>query len=682
MEVHAGGLIEMPITGVTLYDNGYAVFQREAVIQGNGSIDLYFPSDQMKAVLESLIFLDKAEKNVGNIAYETTKPTANIKISEDYPLVGLLKSLVGSLLSVQVVGAQGLETVEGRILGIDQLLDVDTKVPSDHVSLLLEGGKMRALSLRSVHSFHALDSQVQKDLGFSLDLFRSHGLDGMQKLSVFFSDVGSPQKLVARYGFKVNEWKSSYRVTFSDHPTIFHLEGLAVVENTLDEDWNNINLVVVVGAPPLDSESTSDQGSMELLVKTLDGSQIRVRVNPKDSILSLKGKVGKKKGLGIFSFKLMFSGKPLEEGRLISDYTIANQSVVQMEAQSSSGTVLADNSSSKFVMAAVHNLSFYPISIRVTAKRKQKAIVPLLRTEVEGQKVVLFDETIRQGNPLCAFLFENKTGRTLEGGSLQISSDVVFLGHAVIPTIHVGDESPPIPYAVELGCEVVKSKESTYFDPHEVTIADGVLKLYRIQRYTTSYKIKNRTESELDFILNHLFYENGSLVQDHKNEEEEPVDITDRFYQFRFKVQPKDEKKVFRVIEHSDSYVDYPLRTLPSDTASTWYTKKYLDAPTEQSLRETFSLRNDITSIEKQIYEKESEVREATSAQEQLRSNIAALEHNQKDAAKYIKSLGTEQDKLDGLRLEIKASQSRKKDLERKLSTMIDAMKMSKKIPK
>ena len=214
---------------------------------------------------------------------------------------------------------------------------------------------------------------MQKDLGFSLDLFRSRGLDGMQKLSVFFSDVGSPQKLVARYGFKVNEWKSSYRVTFSDHPTIFHLEGLAVVENTLDEDWNNVNLVVVVGAPPLDSESTSDQGSMELLVKTLDGSQIRVCVNPKHSILSLKAKVGKKKGLGIFSFKLMFSGKPLEEGRLISDYTIANQSVVQMEAQSSSGTVLADNSSSKFVMAALHNLSFYPISIRVTAKRKQKA---------------------------------------------------------------------------------------------------------------------------------------------------------------------------------------------------------------------------------------------------------------------------------------------------------------------
>ena len=672
----------MPIKGVTLYDNGYAVFQREAIIQGDGSIDLYFPSDQMKAVLESLVFLDEAERKVGNIAYETTKPTANIQIHEDEPLVGLLRSLVGSLLSVQVVGAQGLETVEGRILGIDQLLDVDTKDRTHHVSLLLEGGKMRALSMKRIHSFHALDSQVQKDLSFSLDLFRSRGLDSMQKLSVFFSDVASPQKLVARYGFRVSEWKSSYRIIFSDHPAKFHLEGLAIVENTLHEDWNSINLVLVVGAPPLDSEGTTDQGSMEILVKTLDGSQIRVRVNPKDSVFSLKAKIGIKKGMGIFDFKLMFSGKPLEEGRLLSDYTIANQSVVQMESSSSSGTQQAESTATKFVMAAQHNLSFYPIRIHVTAKRKQKAIVPLLQTEVEGQQVVLFDETIRQGNPLCAILFENKTHRTLEGGSLHISSENAFLGHGILPTIHDGDESPPIPYAVELGCEVVKGKESVYLPPHEVTIADGVLKLYRIQRHTTTYKIKNRTKNELDFILNHLFYENGNLVQDTKvtNEEQEPVDITDRFYQFRFKVLPMDEKKAFKIVEHCDSFVDHPLRNLASDTANSWISNKYLDDATEHTLKETFLLRNEITSLEKRIYDKESEVREVTSSQEQLRSNISALEHNQKDAAKYIRSLAQEQDKLEGLRGDIKTSQLKKKELEKKLCGMVESMKLSKKL--
>ena len=43
------------------------------------------------------------------------------------------------------------------------------------------------------------------------------------------------------------------------------------------------------------------------------------------------------------------------------------------------------------------NLSFYCISMPVTAKRKQTAIVPLLQSEMVGQKVVLYDGTIRCG---------------------------------------------------------------------------------------------------------------------------------------------------------------------------------------------------------------------------------------------------------------------------------------------
>eukprot|EP00118_Oscarella_pearsei_P009240 m.52157 g.52157 ORF g.52157 m.52157 type:complete len:53 (+) comp34188_c0_seq1:1173-1331(+) len=46
-------------------------------------------------------------------------------------------------------------------------------------------------------------------------------------------------------------------------------------------------------------------------------------------------------------------------------------------------------------MAAEDNLSFYPIALPVTVKRKQSAIVPLLQTELVGHKVVLYDETIR-----------------------------------------------------------------------------------------------------------------------------------------------------------------------------------------------------------------------------------------------------------------------------------------------
>ena len=168
----------MPITGVTLYDNGYAVFERETTVQGHGSIDLYFSSRNMPNVLESLHFLGEGGKKVGNISYEATKPTASINLDQREPLVGLIRSLVGGLISVQYMAENGLETIEGRILGVDEKLqDPETKTKMEHVSILLEGGVMRTLPIKSIHSFHIPESQVQQDLAFSLDLVRNRSKD-------------------------------------------------------------------------------------------------------------------------------------------------------------------------------------------------------------------------------------------------------------------------------------------------------------------------------------------------------------------------------------------------------------------------------------------------------------------------------------------------------------------------
>ena len=293
----------MAITGVTLYDNGYAVFQREATVQGHGSINLYFTPEQMKSVLESLQFLGDVGKKVGNIAYEATKPEASITLKSSEPLVGLLRSLVGRLISVQVMTttSEGLETIDGRILGVDEKLhELDSKTRMEHVSLLLEGGVMRTMPVKSIHSFHILEAQVQQDLAFSLEQDRSKA--AVQKLSVFFSDVETSQKLIARYGFSVNEWKSSYRMRLSDHPTLFQLDGLAIIENTLDEDWNEVNLTLVVGAPAIEKPSPGvDSGVWTIFIKAVDGTTFSIKVNPKDSMLNLKGKIAKKQSLNFIT---------------------------------------------------------------------------------------------------------------------------------------------------------------------------------------------------------------------------------------------------------------------------------------------------------------------------------------------------------------------------------------------
>ena len=52
----SGAAVDMPVRAVALYNNGYGVFERKAVVSGRGSIELYFREADMKDVLQSLTF--------------------------------------------------------------------------------------------------------------------------------------------------------------------------------------------------------------------------------------------------------------------------------------------------------------------------------------------------------------------------------------------------------------------------------------------------------------------------------------------------------------------------------------------------------------------------------------------------------------------------------------------------
>ena len=320
---------------VTLYDNGYAVFEQEATILGCGSLDLFFSSTHMQSVLDSIQFLGEGSSKVHTIAYEVTKPTASIDLQSDNPLVNLLKSLVGRLISFVFISKNGAdEKAEGKLLGVDEIILSGSDYEKvSHVSILTEGKKVITVPIQSCHSFNIMESQAHDDIAFSLDLKCNSSANDLQKLSVFYSYTSTPLQLRVRYSFHVKEWTSSYRMRQSDHPNLFHLEGLAIIENTLDEDWNDVRLTLVVGAPTVERSdvTTMDEGMWQLKIKSLTGPYVTVRANPKDSIIAVKSKVAKKLCVPLGSFCLRFSGKPIGEGRVLSDYPIDNHTLLHME---------------------------------------------------------------------------------------------------------------------------------------------------------------------------------------------------------------------------------------------------------------------------------------------------------------------------------------------------------------
>jgi len=680
----------MPIRRVVLYDNGYAIFEREATVVGKGHIDLFYKQDLVQSVLQSLRFSGPAAGKVGNIAYEVTKPTANVEINSQNPLADLLRKLKGNQIRLVCVSEDNArEEIIGRVLGVDKDLCTspsDSKLPP-HVTILADSTTIRSIPIHQVRSFVILEPRAQQDIDHSLQLTKDDQQVDMQKISVFYSDVASAEKLVCQYGFKVKEWKSSYRLVINENGTKFHMEGLAIVENTLEEDWDGVQITLVVGAPAISSEKSIpaavDQGEWQFQIKDLNGAFFVIKANPKDSVMMLKGKIGRKKGYNPFSFDLIFAGKKVEEGRQLSDYTINNGSTLHLK-QRESGELkrksTQTSSQPQFVMSAQHNLSYYPIDLPVTAQRKQQAIIPLMQADLVGQMVLLYDETFRKGNPLSAFLFENTTGRILEGGSIQVSDNSTFLGEGTLPTLHPGDESPPIPFCVDLGVEVVKTSEVYYRAYYYVDIRNGESSMSRKKRERTCYAICNKTDMRRDFLLNHFFIDDYELYikEDVCNEQDEPVDITDRVYQFRFEIAPKDEKKRFYVVEETTDVTSKRIADITQEDLDKLVDKEFIDEATVLELQKVLKFKADIAATGVLIYEKESEVREIKDTQQRLRDNIDAVENfNKSEASKYVKSLAAEEDRLKSTQSFIKQEKAKRQALEKELQKTCNDLKFT-----
>ena len=259
----------------------------------------------------------------------------------------------------------------------------------------------------------------------------------------------------------------------------------------------------------------------------------------------------------------------------------------------------------------------------------------------------------------------------------------LFLGEGSFLTLHPGDESAPIPYCVETGCDVTVDYDISTLKFHRIAIKDGKVELTRKRRQRTIYRIRNKTPRQLDFMLNHQFLDGWELLQKDPNnpvnEFEEPVDITDRLYQFRFQVEPNIEKKVFNVRESTNDVVSHHIDSdIDREELENWTKKGFLDKPTSDAIGEILDLQSEISEIMKSIVEKETEIRELNSTQSRLRDNIQALQGHEGECKKYVKQLGATEDRINSIQNGIKGLRLDKKKLAFDKDKKIDLISFSK----
>ncbi|HAI70509.1 MAG TPA: hypothetical protein DCM38_13860 [Gammaproteobacteria bacterium] len=651
----------LPLQKVVLFKHGVGHFEREGQISGNASIDLYFRASEMNDVLKSLTVLDLNGGVITSISYESTLPIEEqlkdiaIRLPENNALTGLLSQVQGARVAVEI----GQETVKGIVTGIETVKRQMGEMVLDcsYLSLLIEGGALQSFDVMEAKQIILLDENLKKDLQHLLDVLISAKKKDLKKLTVFLKGEGE-RTINMSYIVAAPVWKTAYRLLLSsDAPLI---QGWAVVDNTQDEDWENVSLSLVAGLPVSfihDLYSPRYQKRPEVKVKT---EAAYAPPQSEKTLRSVSAAMMADEEISLDDDLDLSLDDDLDFAMLEEVEPCLSKAAFKKAARKHSVSVQTRT-------VEVGDLFQYEIENPVTVRRQQSALVPILQTGFSGERVVVYNADVRYSNPMSALLFKNTTGLTLESGPLTVFEDEAYLGEAMLDTLKP-DEEQFVSFSVELGCVVSLDHRSHHEAVHQVTIRQGHLALDHYEMAYKTYVINNKTERDLDFVLEHRFNQGWELV-----ETPAPVENTEHFYRFRFEVPAKTVEE-FTVRERIVRSSRHVLKDTARSKLSMWLDRKYIDNKTWRTLEGVVQLTEKISQIQRDIKDKEDTIKAVFKNQERVRENLQALGNTTDEQGLrelYIAKLASEEETLAQSQADIETLKAEKDKTESHLNTQL-----------
>ena len=245
---------KLPVRRVVLYKNGIGYFEHLGRVTGSQDVHIDFTSAQLNDVLKSLTVLDLSGGRITGVDYNSEAPLAHrlatlrLALGEKPTQSEFLGALRGARIEVRSGAAA---PITGKLLSVERKTRSNTSftVETDEISLITDSGEVRSVDLNPQTSIRILDHDLQVEVGRYLGLVAAARDQDIRRMTI--STTGSGERnLYVSYISEVPIWKTTYRIvlpTKADKKPL--LQGWAIVDNTVGEDWNNVELSLVAGAP-------------------------------------------------------------------------------------------------------------------------------------------------------------------------------------------------------------------------------------------------------------------------------------------------------------------------------------------------------------------------------------------------------------------------------------------------
>lgn len=244
----------LPVRRVILYKSGVGYFEHLGKVRGNQTVTIDFTSGQLDDVLKSLTTLDLDGGRVLGVSYNSEAAldrrlgALRLPVGQQTTRAAFLNAIRGARLDVRTP----TRSVTGRLLSVERSdRRADGAVTSvETLSLVTDAGELQTIALDPGVSVRLLEADLNQEVGRYLSLVASARDQDLRRLAISTSGTGE-RDLFVSYISEVPVWKATYRLVLpaAAAPRKPLLQGWAIVDNTVGEDWDNVELSLVAGAP-------------------------------------------------------------------------------------------------------------------------------------------------------------------------------------------------------------------------------------------------------------------------------------------------------------------------------------------------------------------------------------------------------------------------------------------------
>ena len=243
----------LPIQRVVLYKNGVGYFEHLGKIRGSQQVAIPFTSGQLDDVLKSLTVLDLDGGGISGVAYGSAAPVdrrlgdLRLSVGEKTTLTEFLASLRGARIEIR----SGAAVASGRLLSVERKTRMGSgaTLEVDYVSLLTDAGELKTTEISPQFSVRLLEPGLATKVERYLDIVSAAREPDVRRM-VISTDGTGERSLFVSYISEVPVWKTTYRIVLGSKAGKDPLlQGWAVVDNTTGQDWDNVQLSLVAGAP-------------------------------------------------------------------------------------------------------------------------------------------------------------------------------------------------------------------------------------------------------------------------------------------------------------------------------------------------------------------------------------------------------------------------------------------------